>query len=214
MKKKVLSLSVAAALATTFAACSDEDPLATNADGREEIVVGSANFPESQIIGELYAQALEQAGFQVRRQANIGARDVYLTALEKGEIDVIAEYSGNAAQYYQAGNEAADGEELKPGASAEEVYSSLEAALPEGVSVGEKAAAESKDSYRVSPTLARQHQLTTLDDLKSSPRKENSPSRGILNSNLGPTGPMGWSPSTICQKTRFLSTPFPIPVAH
>src|SRR5699024_11388097 len=51
------------------------------------------------------AQALEQAGFQVRRQANIGARDVYLTALEKGEIDVIAEYSGNAAQYYQAGKD-------------------------------------------------------------------------------------------------------------
>lgn len=191
MKKKVLSLSVTAALATTLAACSDEDPLANNADGHNEIVVGSANFPESQIIAELYAQALEQAGFQVRRQANIGARDVYLTALEKGEIDVIAEYSGNAAQYYQAGNEAADGEELKPGASAEDVYSTLEATLPEGVSVGEKASAESKDSYRVSPTLARQHQLVTLDDLKKLTTEGNLTLAGNPELESRPYGPDG-----------------------
>lgn len=167
MKKKLLALGVVAALAGGgLTACSNEDPLAQDSSSQGRIVVGSANFPESQIIGELYAQALENAGFEVQRQANIGARDVYLTALSKGDIDVVPEYTGNAAQFYQAGDGEADGKDLTPGASADEVYDALVTALPDGVAAGEKAAAESKDSYRVTPTLARQHELSTLDDLK------------------------------------------------
>ena len=69
-------------------------------DGGGTVRVGSANFPESEIIGELYAQVLEAKGLTVERKMQIGSREVYLKALEEGSVDVVPEYTGNLALYY------------------------------------------------------------------------------------------------------------------
>ena len=58
------------------------------------ITVGSANFPENQLLAEMYAQALEGKGVKVTRKFNIGARELYLKALKDGSIDMIPEYNG------------------------------------------------------------------------------------------------------------------------
>ncbi|AJE34171.1 putative substrate-binding protein [Corynebacterium humireducens NBRC 106098 = DSM 45392] len=149
-----------AALALSSCSSSDEDPLATSptADaGDGTITIGTANFPESEIIGQIWAAALEDAGFDVEVTSGIGSREVYLKALEEGSIDLVPEYSGNLAQYY--------GAELESGASAGDVAEALADVLPAGLVAGDIADGESKDSYRVTRALAEEHGLTTLADL-------------------------------------------------
>ncbi|NJP07686.1 MAG: quaternary ammonium transporter [Chloroflexaceae bacterium] len=58
------------------------------------ITVGSKDFTEQFILGEMYALILEDAGFTVERKLNLGATPVAQTALESGEIDLYPEYTG------------------------------------------------------------------------------------------------------------------------
>ncbi len=58
------------------------------------VVVGSKDFVEQFILGEMYALALEEAGFTVERSLNLGNTDVAQTALQAGEIDLYPEYTG------------------------------------------------------------------------------------------------------------------------
>ncbi len=60
------------------------------------ITVGSKNFTEQKVLGEIYAQGLEAAGFQVDKQLNLGDQDIAKKALEEGEIDAYPEYTGTA----------------------------------------------------------------------------------------------------------------------
>ncbi|HYM61517.1 MAG TPA: glycine betaine ABC transporter substrate-binding protein [Thermoanaerobaculia bacterium] len=64
--------------------------------GRAPVVVGSKNFTESVILGELVAQKLESAGCRVDRRLNLGGSFVCDTALASGSIDAYVEYSGTA----------------------------------------------------------------------------------------------------------------------
>lgn len=167
-KNKMLKISTplagSLALALTLSACgAGEDPLSNRDGDSSTVTVGAANFPESEILGQLYAQILQEHGVEVNFQGGIGARDVYLAALEAGDIDIVPEYSGNAAQFYAAGQP--EEEKLAPGATAEDVENVLVGVLPDGVEAGEAAPAESKDSYRVSATFAEEHDLRTLEDL-------------------------------------------------
>lgn len=163
------ALLLALAGSPLLAACGG-DPLAApgasapagsaGADGPGTITVGSANFAESEIIGELYAQVLEAAGVAVERRMQIGAREVYLNALQDGSIDLIAEYTGNLLGYLDA-----DAAVQSP----QEVNAALEQALPEGLALLTPAAAEDKDSYNVTAAFAREHGLRSLADLADVP---------------------------------------------
>lgn len=157
--------AVAAALLGLGAltACGNDDPLSSggnSANGGKTLTVGAANFPESEILAELYTQAMQDEGVGVTLKKGIGARDVYLSALEKGDIDLVPEYSGNLEQYYDK-----DSTSVPAGASSEQVLDAVKKVLPKDLSVGEAAKAESKDSYRVLKTTADQYRLTTLGDL-------------------------------------------------
>ena len=149
-------------LALTACSSTSDDPLATDSTGtaaadEDTIVIGTANFPESEIIGQVWAAALEDAGFEVEVSSAIGSREVYLRALEEGSIDIVPEYTGNLAQFYEA--------ELSAGATSDDVFTALEGVLPEGITAGDYAEGESKDSYRVTRELADEHDLSTLADL-------------------------------------------------
>lgn len=63
------------------------------------VTVASFNFPESQLLGEIYAQALEAAGVPVRRELDLGPREVVAPALEQGIVDVLPEYTGTALAF-------------------------------------------------------------------------------------------------------------------
>ncbi len=83
--------------------------LAAGTAAARPIVVGSKNFNESYVLGEVVAQALEAAGFAVERRFGLGGTLICFSALEAGEIDVYVEYTGTLAQgILGLGAEAAD----------------------------------------------------------------------------------------------------------
>src|SRR3954447_21534434 len=59
-----------------------------------QITIGTKNFPEQYILGELYKQALEAKGFRVRLKSDIGASEIIDQALLGGGIDMYPEYVG------------------------------------------------------------------------------------------------------------------------
>lgn len=67
------------------------------------IVVGSANFSESETLAEIYAGALEAKGYTVQRKLKIGNREVYEAALEKGDIGFIPEYAATLLEFLNKG---------------------------------------------------------------------------------------------------------------
>jgi len=156
-----LALGAAAVgVAIALSGCASGDPLDTGSGDEnansETIVVGSQAYYSNEIIAEIYAQALESAGFDVERQFQIGQRDAYLTALESGEVDVFPEYTGNLLQFYSPETTAT---------ASEDVYAELADALPEGLTVLDQSSATDQDSYNVTADFASANSLETLADL-------------------------------------------------
>ncbi len=154
-----------AAAAALLAGCSDADPMAadpatTDAGGGEAtsstVRVGSAGFPEAEIIAELYAQALEADGVTVERNMQIGSRETYIQALQDGSVDLLPEYTGNLLQFYNSEATAQ---------TADEVLSALREEAPEDVRVLEPSSAENKDSYVVTSEFSTENDITSLADL-------------------------------------------------
>jgi osmoprotectant transport system substrate-binding protein len=101
---------ILAALVLSLAACGGDDDEETAGDtaaattdeasGGDKtaatVVIGTKNFTEEYILGELYAQALEAKGFQVELKKNIGSTEIIDRALTSGEINFYPEYTGTA----------------------------------------------------------------------------------------------------------------------
>jgi osmoprotectant transport system substrate-binding protein len=120
------------------------------------LVVGSADFPESQVIAELYAGALSAAGVTASTKPNIGSREVYFKAVQDGSVDVIPDYSGNLLLHVNK-----DATEV----SAEDIAKALPAKLPEGLAVLDAAKAEDKDAMVVTKATQEKYQLKSIEDL-------------------------------------------------
>jgi glycine betaine/choline ABC-type transport system substrate-binding protein/ABC-type proline/glycine betaine transport system permease subunit len=92
----------------TLAACGDDDDdeggggdtaakiEKNDANSGTTITVGSKNFTEQKVLGEIYAQGLGAAGFSVEKELNLGDQDIALKAIKGGEIDAYPEYTGTA----------------------------------------------------------------------------------------------------------------------
>lgn len=150
----VASVAAVAAVPSLAGCALDPANPANRAPG--EIRVGSAMFPESEIIARVWARALERAGHTVEVVPQIGARDVYLAALREGSVDVVPEYSGNLASYFG---------EVPEGSDPEEVLAALDRNLPPELEALAPAPAESKDAYRVLASVAEEHGARSLEDL-------------------------------------------------
>ena len=61
----------------------------------QSLTVGSANFPESVLLAEIYGGALGARGADISIQPNIGSREIYYAAIESGEIDLLPEYTNS-----------------------------------------------------------------------------------------------------------------------
>lgn len=172
-------LQKTASPASTAAAPTSAAATASTGGGGT-IVVGSQQYYSNEIIAELYAQALEKAGYTVKRQYQIGQREVYLPELEAGKIDVMPEYSGNLLQYYDKAAAAKD---------AAAIAAALGGKLPKGLRVLKAAEASDQDSYNVTKAFATQHGLASLADLTKAPQ----PLKVAANSEFAtrPYGPKG-----------------------
>ncbi len=83
---------------STSPSATTSNSAAATAAGKPTIKVGSANFSESQIVGEIYAQALEAKGFTVERKLNLGDRALTNDSLRAGAINLMPEYIGSDAR--------------------------------------------------------------------------------------------------------------------
>ncbi len=146
-----------------LAACSSGNPLDSNttagggSSSGSSVVVGSAAFPENEILAYIYADALNQNGIKASVKPNIGQRDAYIAALKDGSIDLVPEYTGNLLQYFDPKSTAQ---------SSDDVYTALQKAVPSGYGVLAKAEAQDADSYNVTKAFSDKYAVKSLDDLK------------------------------------------------
>lgn len=157
--KKALIVALAGATLMSLTACGiGKDPLAADGGGSSEgaIVVGSADFPESQLIATIYAEALRANGIDVTEKLNIGSREVYVPAIRDGSIDLLPEYSGALLQYLDSATTAT---------ASDEVTEQIKAKLPAGLIALEPSPAEDKDVLAVRQETADEYSLETIEDL-------------------------------------------------
>jgi osmoprotectant transport system substrate-binding protein len=137
-----------------------EDAFSSGEGSGDAIVIGSANFPENELLMEMYALALEDAGVEVETKPNIGAREIYMKAFEDGDIDLLPEYNG-ALLAYLVSPETVPQDVTSP----DDVYTELQDHLPEGSETLDQAAAEDKDTLTVTQETAAEYDLQTMEDL-------------------------------------------------
>ncbi|RAG81005.1 hypothetical protein DN069_35220 [Streptacidiphilus pinicola] len=120
------------------------------------IKIGSANFQESVLLAEIYAEALRAQGANITTRLNIGSRETYIPGLKDGSIDLIPEYSGVLLQFFDPKATAV---------SSADVYAALQKAVPAPLTVLDQSSAEDKDAIVVTKTTADKYHLTSIADL-------------------------------------------------
>ncbi len=125
--------------------------------------MASLDFPESQLVAEIYAQALEAAGFPVRRELALGSRELVQPALRQGMVDVVPEYLGSALASLSADQQTPPGVDAQdPGA----VRAALVRALSSwGVEVLGASPAQDRNVVVVTAARARREGLRSVSDL-------------------------------------------------
>lgn len=158
--KKLSSLAGVSVLSLiALSACGASDPYAAEAgEGAEgsTIVVGSANFSENILLGEIYAKTLENQGFTVERKLNIGAREVLFSQVENCTLHVVPEYN-QALLAFVAPDVTASG--------TQEIDAALSENLPDSVSILESSAAQNNNSVAVTKETAEKYNLQKIEDL-------------------------------------------------
>jgi osmoprotectant transport system substrate-binding protein len=154
---RLVTLGAVVVGALALSGCASSDPLSSGgSEDSESLIVGSQAYYSNEIIAEIYSQALENGGFTVDRQFQIGQREVYLPDIESGAIDVFPEYTGSLLTALVDGD---------PSGTSEEIYTQLEEALPEGLSVLDQAEASDQDSWTVTQAFADKYSLTDIASL-------------------------------------------------
>ncbi|MDE9364655.1 ABC transporter substrate-binding protein [Luteipulveratus sp. YIM 133132] len=173
MKRTLMALAAVVTLTVTGCGGGDDNPLQSGTGGGAgggsassgagggsapagAIKVGAADFPESQLLAQLYAGALKAKGVNASATDPIGAREAYLTALKDGSIQVMPEYTGSLLTYLDKSATAKD---------PDQVYAALKTKLPANQVVLDKSAAEDKNSMVVSKKTADKYQLKSIADL-------------------------------------------------
>jgi osmoprotectant transport system substrate-binding protein len=108
--------SAAASVAASASAPASEGPKAP-------IKIGSDNFYESKLVGEIYAQVLENAGYTVERKFGLGSRQERIPAMDAGQVDLVPEYVGSGLGFYDKTKITGDGQK-----NAEALQAALDAA--------------------------------------------------------------------------------------
>jgi osmoprotectant transport system substrate-binding protein len=128
--------------------------------GTGSIKVGGANFTESTVLANVYADVLKKAGYDASVK-EVGNRELYLKALEAGDIQVFPEYLSTFTEFL-------DGDEARQVASGD-VQKTLEALKPlaekVGLTVGDPSDAADQNAFAVTTAFADKLGVTTLSEL-------------------------------------------------
>ena len=154
-------LALVAALVLALAGCDrgQAPPPPPEDPRRPTIQLASFDFPESELLGQVYGQALSQHGFPVEQVVQLGSREVVAPALEQGKVDMVPEYLGSALNFLNDRDRVATADPRQTHARLEQAFA------PRGVSVLAFAPALDRNGFVVSGDLARSHHLERISDL-------------------------------------------------
>jgi osmoprotectant transport system substrate-binding protein len=156
--RRLVAVGLSAVAGVTLAACSSSSnpvapPKATS------VVVGSANFPENEVLAEIYSLALQHIGVKVTNKFNIGSREVYYPEIVKGAVTILPEYNGALLTTSVNTSSTAT--------TTAAVDAALTSGLPSALEILNPSAAQDKDSVTVTQAFATAHHITSLAQLKS-----------------------------------------------
>ncbi|HEX3003603.1 MAG TPA: glycine betaine ABC transporter substrate-binding protein [Angustibacter sp.] len=163
-KKADIERQSPANVAKEFATSKGLDAAASGGSGA--VTVGAANFSENQIVANLYAIALNSAGFKATVRT-VGNREVYEPELEKGSLTVVPEYAGTLTEFLNKKENGADAEA--------KASSDLDATVAELKKLGEKVGlvfgdpsqAADQNAFAVTKAFADKYGVSTLSELGS-----------------------------------------------
>ncbi len=130
----------------------------TSGGAKPAITVGSTNFSEQLILGELYSQILEANGYAVTRKFNLGAREIVFPALQSGQIDIEADYLATLLAFV---DKTATGS-TDPKQTAATLQKALD---PKNLTVLDYAPAVDQNGFVVTKATADKYKLSKISDL-------------------------------------------------
>ncbi|MFF5247883.1 glycine betaine ABC transporter substrate-binding protein [Streptosporangium sp. NPDC000095] len=168
MKRLISTAAILLSAALTLTGCGGGDPLTSASPAPAEsgsaaapaeggkVVIGSANFPENVLLGEIYSQALAAKGVEVEEKFNIGSREVLYDQIKSGGLTILPEYIGSLLAFV---------DNTTTAKSKDDVVAGLKEKLPAELEILTPAAAEDNNSLTVTKETATSGGLTTIEDL-------------------------------------------------
>jgi osmoprotectant transport system substrate-binding protein len=160
-RRAVALAAVVASLAV--GACGPEPTAASSSALRDEAVtVASFDFSESELLAELYAQAIEASGIRVERELRVGPRELTLPALQRGLVELVPEYAGSLLEWLAGeGTAASDVEAVRRALDPELSGRGLEALA--------SAPAQNRNVFAVTASTSSRFGLSSISDLAAVP---------------------------------------------
>jgi osmoprotectant transport system substrate-binding protein len=160
--KRGAALGLAMTASLALAACGSSSPSKSNnplggGSASGSVVIGSANFPENELLAEIYSLALTAKGVKVTDKFNIGSREIYYPEIKKGAVTIIPEYNGALLSTSVDPSSTAT--------STQAVDAALSAKLPSTLEILTPSTAQDKDSVTVTQAYAKAHNLTSISQL-------------------------------------------------
>jgi osmoprotectant transport system substrate-binding protein len=122
------------------------------------VTIGSADFPESTLLADIYGDAMSAKGVKVSKKLNIGERGVYMAAMKDGSIGAIPEYTGSILVYLDSSATAK---------TPDDVFAALKTvAAKNGFVPLQFASAQDSDTITVTQQTAQKYHLSSIADLK------------------------------------------------
>jgi osmoprotectant transport system substrate-binding protein len=157
--KAAFAISLGVAIVIGLYAAAFTRPAHASVKAGPTIVIGTKNFPEEYILGELYKQALQAKGFHISYKENIGSTELMTTALQSGKINFYPEYTGVIVQdvFHKTNSP-------KTAAATYQLAKKLEAA--KGFTVLKATPFYDTDVLAVTNATAKKYGLKSIGDLK------------------------------------------------
>jgi osmoprotectant transport system substrate-binding protein len=149
--------SNAPSVAPSTAASGTPASAPASAAAKADIRIGSDNFYESKLMGEIYAQVLEKAGYKVERKFGLGSRQERIPTMDAGQIDLVAEYVGSGLGFYDKSKISGDGQ-----ANADALQAAIKS---KGLTVLGISPGQDTNAFVIRSEDATSKNLTKLSDL-------------------------------------------------
>ncbi|MEV5611582.1 ABC transporter substrate-binding protein [Streptomyces sp. NPDC052225] len=176
-RRMALAVVAVSALTAGLTACGGDslegkdDSGGSGGGGKKgKVVVGAASFTEAKVLGELYRQILDDAGYDASVKT-VKNREIYEPQLAKGAIDVVPEYAATLAEFLNLKKNGADAKAVASSDVDATVTALRKLAEPEGLKVLDAGQAVDQNAFAVSADFAKKHHLKTLSDLGKSGQK-------------------------------------------